>query len=100
MKSLLLLLMLGTSFLTGTEEGSHNTNQGLEIQLKTDLVFQHMVRIYSYEGDLIRELTVEDVANNDISVADYLILQDSDFAFDHRGDYYYFRESGDISGFN
>lgn len=93
MKSLLLLLTLGASTMLGASEDPLQANQGLRMQLETDLVFQKMVRIYSYNGSLIREFPLTDVANNEISVADHLILEESDFAFDHQGDYYYFGDS-------
>ena len=93
MKSLLLLLTLSASTMLGASETPMQSNQGLRMQLETDLVFQKMVKVYSYEGSLIREFPLNDVANNEISVADHLILEESDFAFDYQGDYYYFGSS-------
>ena len=93
MKSLLVLLTLSASIMLGAAEAPMQANQGLRMQLESDNVFQKMVRIYSYDGSLIREFPLTDVANNDISVADHLILEESDFAFDHQGDYYYFGDS-------
>ena len=93
MKSLLLLLTLSASVMLGAAEAPMQSNQGLRMQLESDNVFQKMVRIYSYDGSLIREFPLTDVANNDISVADHLILEESDFAFDHQGDYYYFGDA-------
>ena len=94
MKSLLLLLMLSGSIILGAADTSMQSNQGLRMQVDPDLVFQKMVKVYSYDGSLIKEFPLNDVANNDISVADHLILEQSDFAFDHRGDYYYFGDAG------
>ncbi|WP_424962927.1 hypothetical protein [Ekhidna sp.] len=93
MKSLLLLLLLSASSMLGASEAPLQANQGLRMQLETDLVFQKMVKVYSYEGSLIREFPLNDVANNEISIADHLILEESDFAFDHQGDYYYFGDT-------
>jgi hypothetical protein len=93
MKSLLLLTLLGISITLGASETQMQANQGLRMQLETDLVFQKMVKIYSYDGSLIREFPLNDVANNEISVADHILLEESDFAFDYFGDYYYFGDS-------
>ncbi|WP_425389974.1 hypothetical protein [Ekhidna sp.] len=95
MKSLLLLLMLSASVLLGSAEATMHDNQGLNMQIDSDLVFQQMVKIYTYDGELVKELSLNDVANNKISVIDHIVLQESDFAFDHQGDYYYFRDTKD-----
>ncbi|WP_420316901.1 hypothetical protein [Ekhidna sp.] len=93
MKSLLLLLMLSASGILGTAEATMRDNQGLNMQIDADLEFQQMVKIYSYEGELVKEFPLNDVANNKISVIDHIVLEESDFAFDHQGDYYYFRDA-------
>ena len=91
MKSLLLLTLLGVSMLVGVpEEGVHD-GQGLDMQLNSELVFPEMVRIYDYEGNLVKEFMMEDVANNDITINDHFLLNESDFAFSYMGDYYYLR---------
>ncbi|WP_462253139.1 hypothetical protein [Ekhidna sp.] len=93
MKSLLLLLALTVSAFAGTAEAPAHANQGLYMQLDAELVFEKMVKIYNYEGDLVREIPLNKVANNEISVLDNMILEESDFAFDFQGDYYYFGDS-------
>lgn len=93
MKSLLLLMTLTVSAIAGSAESSGQANQGLSMQLDTDLVFEKMVKVYDYEGSLVREIPLTKVANNEISVVDHMILEESDFAFDYQGDYYYFGDS-------
>ncbi len=97
MKSLVLLIMLAFSLtIPSVADSSIRDNQGLEMQLENDLVFQKMVRIYNYDGSLIREFPLDDVVNNKISVMDHMIMEESDFAFDHLGDYYYLGDSENI----
>lgn len=96
MKSLLLILALSATAFVSTAEAPQHIDRGLNMQLDTDLVFQQMVRIYSYKGELVREFPVSAVTNNQISVMDHMILEDSDFAFNDRGDYYYFGDSENI----
>ncbi|MEP1034433.1 hypothetical protein [Ekhidna sp.] len=93
MKSLLLLIALAVSTIAGSAEVSEQANQGLRMQLDTDLVFEKMVKVYNYEGSLVIEIPLTDVAKNDVSVIDNMILEESDFAFDYQGDYYYFGDS-------
>lgn len=93
MKSLLLLLALAVSSIAGSAKTSEQANQGLSMQLETDLVFEKMVKIYNYEGSLVREIPLTKVANNEVSAIDNMILEESDFAFDYQGDYYYFGDS-------
>ncbi len=93
MKSLLLLMALTVSAFAGTAEATKHANQGLYMQLDTELVFEKMVKIYNYDGELVREIPVTKVANNEISVVETMILEESDFAFDYQGDYYYFGDS-------
>ncbi|SNS53599.1 hypothetical protein SAMN05421640_0566 [Ekhidna lutea] len=95
MKSLFLLFLLTASAFVSAE-APMQTNQGLSMQLDTDLVFQKMVKVYGYDGSFIREFPLTEVANNQISMEDHMILQESDFAFDFHGDYYYFRELNNI----
>ncbi|MEQ8903689.1 hypothetical protein [Ekhidna sp.] len=100
MKSILLLTLLSASITLGASETQLQADQGLSMQLETDLIFQKMVKIYSYEGSLIREFPLDDVANNQISVADHILLEESDFAFDYFGDYYYFGDANGASFLN
>ncbi len=99
MKSLLLLMALAVSTIAGSAELSERADLGLRMQLDTDLVFEKMVKIYNYDGALVREFPVSKVANNEISVVDNMILEESDFAFDFQGDYYYFADSEYIEAF-
>lgn len=93
MKSLFLLTLLSASITIGASETQMQADQGLSMQLETDLVFQKMVKVYSYDGSLIKEFPLDDVVNNQISVVDHILLNESDFAFDYFGDYYYFGDS-------
>lgn len=93
MKSLLLLVALFTSALAGSNAAPLYANQGLSMQLETDLVFEKMVKIYNYDGSLVKEIPLTKVVNNEITIIEHMILEDSDFAFDHQGDYYYFGDS-------
>ncbi|MEQ9468840.1 MAG: hypothetical protein RLN88_15630 [Ekhidna sp.] len=96
MKSLLFLMTLSASLFIGIAEAPIQTHQDLNMQLESDMVFQKMVKIYDYQGSLVREIPLDDVANNKISVMDHMILEESDFAFDYHGDYYYFGDSENI----
>ncbi|MEP0986204.1 hypothetical protein [Ekhidna sp.] len=96
MKSLLFVALLSFSAFAVTAEAPMQTNQGLSMQLESDLVFEKMVMIYDYSGSLIREIPLNDVANNTIDVVDHMILEESDFAFDYQGNYYYFGDSKNI----
>ena len=96
MKSLLLLMTLSATLLIVAAKAPMQTNHGLNMQIDSDMVFQKMVKVYNYEGSLVREIPLDDVANNKISVLDHMILEDSDFAFDYQGDYYYFGDSENI----
>lgn len=93
MKSLLMLIALTASAFAGSDKAPEQANQGLSMQLDTELVFEKMVKIYNYEGSLVREIPLTKVVNNDISVVDHMILEESDYAFDYQGDYYYFGDS-------
>lgn len=96
MKSLLLISLLSFSAIAVTAEAPMQTNQGLSMQLESDLVFEKMVVVYDYDGSLIREIPLNDVANNTINIVDHMILEESDFAFDFQGNYYYFGDSKNI----
>lgn len=93
MKSLLLLVALLTSAFAGSNAAPLDANRGLSMQLEADLVFEKMVKVYNYNGTLVTEIPLTKVANNEISVVENMILEDSDFAFDYQGDYYYFGDS-------
>lgn len=100
MKSLLLTMLLSFTGISVTAEAPMQANQGLNMQLETDLIFQKMVKVYDYEGSLIRQFPLNDVANNTISVSDHLILEESDFAFDYQGDFYYFGNDAQVNLLN
>ena len=100
MKSLLIMLMLSASVLLGEASDQLQTKQVMALQLESDIEFQKMVKVYSYEGSLIREIPLNDVANNQLTVSDHMILEGSDFAFDLQGDYYYFNDEETTSIIN
>ncbi len=90
MKSLFILSALfGTLFMGSLNERS---NPELTMDIAMEEALQEKVRVYDYDGNLLKELKVTDVATNDISVIDHILLDESDFAFEHLGDYYYFQE--------
>lgn len=64
----------------------------LEMQLQVDEVLSEKVRVFDYHGNLLQEMKVEDVANDDISISEYFILENSHFAFDYLGDHYYLKD--------
>lgn len=90
MKSLFLFTLFSVSAMFGSAESTMQHNQGLLMQLDSEEIFQQMVRIYAYDGELLKEFTLTDVVNNNLSNADHMTLQESDFAFHQAGDYYYF----------
>jgi len=100
MKSLLIMLMLSASVLLGEASDQLQAKQVMALQLESDIEFQKMVKVYSYEGALIREIPLNDVANNQLTVSDHMILEGSDFAFDLQGDYYYFNDEETASMIN
>jgi len=72
----------------------------LEIQLATEIQFEEKVKIFDYDGNLLEEYALTDVANNAISSAEYYALQESHYAFNYLGDYYYFTEELKTMGAN
>ncbi|MEM7298517.1 MAG: hypothetical protein AAF391_09665 [Bacteroidota bacterium] len=99
MKSLLLLTLMAISFVMESPEAELRNDQGLNMQL-SEIVFQEMVKVYDYEGNLLREFQLTDVVNNNITIDDHVLLEQSDFAFDYLGDYYYFSEDEFEETFN
>ncbi|MFK7953120.1 MAG: hypothetical protein AB8B73_09755 [Ekhidna sp.] len=91
MKTLFTLSVLFGALFIGapTEE---RTNPELEMGLSMEEIFQEKIIVYDYKGNLLKELKIEDVATDRISVTDHFFLDKSDFAFEHMGDYYYFKE--------
>ncbi|MEQ9402559.1 MAG: hypothetical protein RIM99_03145 [Cyclobacteriaceae bacterium] len=92
MKILLTGIFIATAMFSGSELQTGENQAKLEIQLSEDDAFQNKVKIFDYKGNLVTELTTNDVANHNISISEYLILESSDYAFTHLGDYYYFRD--------
>ncbi len=91
MKTILTLSVLFGAFFIGTTN-EESGNPELEMNLLMEEVFEERVIVYDYSGNLLKELKVEDIATNEISVTDHFFLDKSDFAFEHMGDYYYFKE--------
>ena len=69
-----------------------SNQQQVEMQLLEDDVFQNKVKIFDYQGNLLKEMSAEDVAHDEITLSDFLILEHSGFAFEYLGDYYYLRD--------
>ncbi|MEP1095040.1 MAG: hypothetical protein ABJG78_08005 [Cyclobacteriaceae bacterium] len=90
------LLISGTIFLAAMFPGipipSQNSQELVEMQVLADDVLKDKVKVYDYTGNLLKEMAAEDVANNQISIADYFVLDNSGFAFKYLGDYYYLRD--------
>jgi hypothetical protein len=91
MKSLLILSMLFGALFMGLPL-SEQVNPELEMNLRMEEIFQEKIKVYDYNGNLLKELKKSEVVTNDISVMDHVMLDESDFAFEHLGDYYYFQE--------
>ena len=83
--------MVAFSLLAESPTLNVSENQALEMQILQDLKFQEMVKVYDYEGNLLKEMTLNQVANNEITAADFSLLDVSDYAFSFCGDYYYFQ---------
>lgn len=93
MKSLLILTLTVLSlFADSPQMASVTGDHMLDMQLSSELVFQDMVKIYDYKGNLVSEYKLNEVANNEISSQDHVLLEQSNFAFNYLGDYYYFTE--------
>lgn len=91
MKSLLTGAALLATLLSGPPSKTNDSIE-LEIMLQAEELFNTKVKIFDTKGNLLKELQTQDVANEDITVADYFLLDSSDFLFDHQGDYYYMRD--------
>lgn len=95
MKLLLVLITL-TAGAIGKIADTLPSNHELLMQITHEKALESRVKIYTYDGNLLREFPLTDVMEDNITVIDHLILKESDFAFDHSGDYYYFRESDSL----
>ena len=93
MKPVLIFLLMAVSAMGISSEETSSNNQNLEMQLSSEIAFQEKVKIYDYDGNLMQEYLLKDVVNNDITIPEFFMLEDSDFAFDYLGDYYYFSEA-------
>lgn len=92
MKTLLIGALMATAMLPINPLETDGTQEKIEMLLLEDEVFQNKVKIFDYSGNSVQELKTKDVAEKQISVAEYLIFDSSDFAFEYLGDYYYFRD--------
>lgn len=92
MKSLLLLMLMGMSAFAFSPKADMHDSQGLDMLLELEIEYEEMVRVYDYQGNLVKEFKLASVVNNEISLNDHFLLEQSDFAFDYLGDYYYFSE--------
>lgn len=92
MKALLTGIFMATAMLSLNPTETAETQAKMEMLLSVDNVFQNKVKIFDYGGNSIQELWAKDVVDNEITIGEYLILESSDFAFEHLGDHYYFRD--------
>lgn len=99
MKSLLILAFLAISLIAASSF-STSSEQGIEMLLSSEIQFEEKVKVFDYDGNLLKEYVLSDVANDELSATDYFALQQSDFAFDYLGDYYYFTEELELLGAN
>ncbi|MEM6641750.1 MAG: hypothetical protein AAF616_02120 [Bacteroidota bacterium] len=90
MKTLLLILFTTVAAMVNFSPEAEQPS--LDLQLWSELKFDEKVKVYDYDGNLVSEYLLSDVANEEISVIDHLVLEKSDFAFDYLGDYYYFQQ--------
>ena len=93
MKSLLVLSFITLSAFIDSPEMTFSNSQGIEMQLSSETVFQEKVKIFDYNGALLKEYELTDVVNGEITTSDQFTLKESDFAFSYLGDYYYFSEA-------
>ncbi len=91
MKTLSIGVMIVAAMLLGIPIPFQTNQEKVEMQVLADDALQSKVKVYDYDGNLLKEMNAEDVANDDISVADHFILESSGFAFQYLGDYYYLR---------
>ena len=99
MKPLLILTFMAVSLFTQSA-GYVDAEQGIEMQLASEIKFEEKVKIFDYDGNLLEEYALADVVNDELSSSDYYTLQESDYAFSYLGDYYYFSEELETLGAN
>ena len=99
MKPLLILTFMAISLFS--EPAFYvDSDQGLEMQLTSDIQFKEKVKIFDYDGNMLEEHPLSDVVNDKMSEADYYTLAESDYAFNYLGDYYYFTDELERLGAN
>jgi len=99
MKTLRILTFMAICLYLASSEAI-SSDEGIGMQLASEIQFEEKVKIFDYNGNLLSEYSVADVANDEISAADYFALQESDYAFTYLGDYYYFADELETLGAN
>jgi hypothetical protein len=90
MKTMITAALVAAAMLPGIETPvQSNQEQLLEMHLLADDVFENRIKIYDFQGNFLSEMRADDVAYDEITVTDYLMLESSGFAFKYLGDYYY-----------
>ncbi len=92
MKTITTGVLIVVAVLLGIPIPFQDSQEQVEMQVLSEDVLKSKVKVYDYDGNLLKEMDADDVANNEITVSDYFILESSGFAFKHLGDYYYLRE--------
>ena len=92
MKTLFIISLMAVSAIVESSQSTLLDNHGLEMNFDIEMEFEKMVKIYDYEGKLMKEYFLSDVVNNEVALSDHFLIEESDFAFDYLGDYYYFNE--------
>ena len=92
MKTLLVISLLSLSALVESSQKTIPATHAWEINFDEEIEFEKMVKVYDYQGKLMKEYELSQVVNNKITVSDHILIEESDFAFDYLGDYYYFSE--------
>lgn len=92
MKTMFALLLITVTAMNDAPQKKQIENQDLELQLSAEMVFEEKVKVYDYDGNLVEEALISDVANNTLSSSQSFSIEESDFAFSYLGDYYYFSD--------
>lgn len=92
MKTITIGAVIVVAMLLGIPIPFQSNQEQVEMQILAEDALKSKVKVYDYDGNLLKEMNADDVANDEISVADHFILESSGFAFQYLGDYYYLRE--------
>lgn len=100
MKTMFALLLITVSAMNDAPQKKGIENQDLELLLSAEMIFEEKVKVYDYEGNLVQEVLISDVANNTLSSSEFFSIEESDYAFSYLGDYYYFSDEVKVGEIN